>query len=100
MEAPVQSSLASVNPALASVGINPTQVAPTQADQTQTQPTPAVDFGKAPAAPADNGGGQPGSFASKLAQAATALGLPPGPGGWARSLVGGAVSALGDAAAV
>ena len=36
----------------------------------------------------------PGSFADKIRVAADKLGIPPGPGGWAKSLVGAAQSAL------
>lgn len=37
----------------------------------------------------------PGTFQAKLKAAADQLGIPPGPGGWAKSLVGAAQSALG-----
>jgi len=51
------------------------------------------------AAPEDNGTlplpqFAPGTFQSKLKAAADQLGIPPGPGGWAKSLVGAAQSAL------
>jgi hypothetical protein len=38
----------------------------------------------------------PGTFAAKLVSAADQLGIPNGPGGWAKSLVGSAVHALGN----
>lgn len=46
---------------------------------------------------------KPGTFAAKLKAASDQLGIPPGPGGWAKSLVGAAQSALssvGDLAEV
>ena len=87
--APQPGVAALVEPSVPSLAIPATPVAPTLA-------TPTAKTSVAP----------PGSFASKMASAADKLGIPHGPGGWARSLVGaaqhalsGATEALGDAAA-
>ena len=74
---------------LSKLGIQPSAPPPPQAIG-----APTVADATANAGAAAMSGPNSGSFGEKMARAANQLGIPPGPSGWAKSLVGGAQSAL------